>query len=139
MKSAILVMIGLFMVNLAHAADLTSGARQLKSIEKRVHECSVLPYTMEAGRKSYHEIYSQCDDVKVVAKGVATVEIDGHAYVAAISETEDSDADIYNVEIKDLTTGKFLHIDHVFAYGDVMLGLLGGNTTDVQELLIDGN
>ena len=129
MKTGILVVLGLMLTNFAQA-----GRGPLEAVISKVQQCAVLPFTIkDNGQLSYHAMFSQCDEVQIVAPGVATIDLNGHGYVAALTETVDSDEDFYDVDVKDLLSGKIYHIDHVIAYGDVLLGMLSGDTRSVLK------
>jgi len=133
MKKCILVILGAALsLSAAHAAsDLEL---LLPKILNRVAECSVRPYSVSAqGIKTYHAILSHCKDVQVTSPGNALIRIEGHEVRTVLSESADSDGDFYEVTFQDARSGESLVLNSVPAYGDVLLGILGGRSAHLVD------
>ena len=114
-----------------------SVGRYLPNIIDRVSQCSVLPYSLNSdGQKTYHEIVSHCPEVKVVSPGHARIKVAGHTFNANLTEAYDSDGDFYDVNIQDVATGETQVISNVAAYGDILLGVLSGDTAHVSQIQV---
>jgi hypothetical protein len=124
----------------AQAQSSNSVQTHLKSITALVRSCVEQPYTFKAdGTKMYSELVSHCLYVTIVQKGEAKIELSNRAYDAQITESTDSDGDFYDVKIVDLNTHDEYTMPQVLAYGDVLLGVLQGDTHDVPEVLEGGS
>jgi hypothetical protein len=110
----------------------------LSSLTSRVLECSVLPYTVDAsGTKTEHALISHCADVKVVSPGLAEIKVSGTVFRASLKDSPDADGgDLNEVTIQDVSTGEAKVFSNVLAYGDVLRGVLGGDTTHVFQKLV---
>ena len=109
----------------------------MANIVDRVRQCSVLPYTLRNGVKVYHHLVSHCPEVKVLEKGRAKIKVGGHTFTAQLIDTRDTDGDIYNVEIRDYISNDAYTLEGVFAYGDVMLGILNGNIKKIPQVYVN--
>jgi hypothetical protein len=136
MKFSLLIILGV--VSAFAQANASTGSdsitQHLPNIIDRVSKCSFLPFTIDQdGHKSYHAILSHCPEVKVVSPGVAKIKVASHIYQAVLVESRDSDGDFYDVSIQDVRTGENKAFTNIAAYGDILLGVLGGNTEHVME------
>lgn len=114
-----------------------SVAQHFGDIANRVRECSVLPYSVDAnGAKALHALYSHCPEVKVLPEGVAQVRVAGHRYEVTLLASIDSDGDFYDVQIRDVVSNELYTLANTLVYGDVLLGVLGGNTNGLVESYI---
>jgi hypothetical protein len=118
----------------ANASNDNTIDQLIPKIMRQVVTCSVRPFSLNfEGVKTYHAILSHCDAVKVTAPGVAEIKVEGHFVRAALVESENSDGDLYHVNFLDVTTGETKTLKNVAAYGDVLLGVLGGNASQVTD------
>jgi hypothetical protein len=123
-----------------HTSESNSVQMNLTSISDLVRSCVVQPYSIKAdGTKVYAPLKSHCLYVTLINESQAQIQFDRHLYQAQITESRDSDADFYDVLITDLTTNDQMTIPEVLAYGDVLLGVLKGDTHDIPEVLIGGD
>jgi hypothetical protein len=136
MKTTLALILGMTVqLSLANATQSTNLVeRLLPNIMNRVSECSVRPYTVDQnGSKTYHAMISHCPEVQVTSPGVATVKVDAYTFQAVLSESPDSDGDFYHVTIQDVQSGQTAVMQNVPAYGDILLGLMGGNGARIRE------
>ena len=109
----------------------------LHNIVDRVHNCALLPYTInESGARAFHAILSHCPEVKTLANGSAKIKVAGHQYSATLVEATDSDGDFYHVQIKDLDSKEVAILENIPAYGDILLGILSGDTRGIPQVQI---
>lgn len=121
------------------AGEMASTGKYLPNIQDRVRQCVTLPYVYQAdGIRRDQTLISHCPEVKVlpVVNHVksAKIRVAGHQFVATLVETEFTDGDFYDVEIRDLQSNDAYRLYNVAAYGDVLLGVLNGNTKGVVDL-----
>ena len=108
--------------------------RYLPNIIDRVSQCSFLPFTLDKdGQKTYHAVTSHCPEVKVIAPGIAKIKVASHVFNAVLRESPDSDGDFYAVTIQYINSGESQTFPNVAAYGDILLGVLGGNTERLMQ------
>ena len=137
MQKILVVVLGL--ISVVASANAASGIDQvLPSITARVLECSILPYTVDAsGIKTQHALVSHCADVKVVSPGHAEIKVAAGTFHVSLKNSPDADGgDLNDVTIQNIQTGEHKVISNVLSYGDVLLGVLGGDTSHVFEKLV---
>jgi hypothetical protein len=115
--------------------------KYLPNIRDRVRQCTILPFVYDSNRVRKHQsLRSHCPEVKLLSTaeggGVAKIHVYGQQFVARLIETEYTDGDFYDVEIINTSTRESYRIDNVLAFGDVLLGVLGGETKGVTEHLV---
>jgi len=120
----------------ANSVDNTVESH-LSNIRDRVRQCSLLPYTMKENVKVYHPLVSHCPEIKVLTKGLAKIKVGGHIFAARLIETEDTDGDFYDVQIRDFRSNDTYLLHNVLAYGDVLLGILDADTRKIPEVFVD--
>ncbi len=141
-----IVLITLFsnLVSPAVASALTSDhtvEKYLSNIQDRVRQCSVLPYAFDRNQNRVEQaLRSHCPEVRLIqGQGkipAAKINVAGQRFVAQLVETEFTDGDLYDVEIVNLNTKENYRIYNVLAFGDVLLGILGGQTNGVTSTLV---
>ena len=142
MKTVISSIFLIFSMNQALAASFGPGdsvRSHLPNLIDRVRSCSVLPYSLRDGVKVFHALTSHCPEVKVMGPGLAKVKVAAHSYQVALVESEDSDGDFYHVQITDLASRDAIQMNNVAAYGDVLLGVLGGDTRGIVQMPIESS
>lgn len=108
--------------------------RILGYLVDRVRNCAILPYTInDQGRKVYHAIQSHCPEVRVTGPGTARARVATRTFEIRIEESSYSDGDFFDVEFRDVRTGDQQRYEGILAFGDVLLAVLGGNTTGLNE------
>lgn len=142
MKVRAFVIISIWVISGSSAIAAHSVQKLLPNIQDRVRQCSVLPYVINANQVSVsHHLRSHCPEVKVLPRDAqvnrAKIKVAGHQFIATLIETEFTDGDFYDVQIQDLRTGDQLRFFNVPAFGDVLLGVLEGNTTGVESLQLE--
>jgi hypothetical protein len=125
----------------AGSANNHSVEKYLSNIQDRVRQCSVMPFAVDRNQNRVeHALRSHCPEVKLVhlqdAKPAAKINVAGQRFIARLIETEFSDGDFYDVEIINLYTQENYRIYNVLAFGDVLLGVLGGETKGVTSTLL---
>lgn len=115
--------------------------KYLSNIQDRVRQCSILPFIYDQNQNRVeHSLRSHCPEVKLVAAEgrvpSAKINVAGQRFVAQLIETDFTDGDFYDVEIRNLYTNESFRIFNVLAYGDVLLGVLGGQTKGVTSTLV---
>jgi hypothetical protein len=115
--------------------------KYLSNIQDRVRQCSILPFVYDAHRmRKEHAFQSHCPEVKLLpvsgAHAMAKIRVAGHQFIARLIETDFSDGDFYDVEIRNLNTQETYRFDNVLAYGDVLRGVLGGETKGVTSTFV---
>ncbi len=119
------------------ADDSGVSPRILGYLIDRVRNCVVQPYTLnDRNQKVYHALQSHCPEVKVTAPGVARARVAAHHFEIRIEESSYSDGDFFDVEFSDLRTGEKSRYEGILAFGDVLLGALGGRTEGLNEKLV---
>ena len=142
MKTSFLVILSSLVLGSFAQANGTQNATQnaivpyLPYLLNRVENCSINAYTVQNGVKSFHALISHCPEVKVVATGVAKVKVAGQIFQIDLVETERTDGDIYDVVIRNVRTLDEYRIYGVMAYGDVLLGVLKGNTSRLPQVQV---
>jgi hypothetical protein len=121
--------------NDARAVGAVGIEQSVPMLKSRVLECSVLPYTVDAnGTKTEHALISHCADVKVVSPGLAEIKVSGAVFRASLKDSPDADGgDLNDVTLQDVATGESKVYSNVLSYGDVLRGVLGGDTTHVFQ------
>ena len=108
----------------------------LSGLVGRVRNCVKLPVSFDrSGQKILHPLISHCPEVRVVDKGVAKVRVNSHSFRISMKEAKDSDADLYDVLIEDERTHEASMIQSVLAFGDPLLGVLGGKLQGIREVV----
>jgi hypothetical protein len=115
--------------------------KYISNIRDRVRQCSILPYEFNANNvRVERSLRSHCPEVKLIAgKGAlpaAKIHVAGQQFTAQLIETQYSDGDFYDVEIRNVFTNEIFRFDNVLAYGDILLGVLGGETKGVSTAFI---
>ena len=118
---------------LAHATENNSVTTHLSNIQDVVRHCSIVPFTFKNGVKVYHNLLSHCPQVKVLQKGKASVKVGSQTFFITLLESPDSDGDLFHVDIRDYISNDSLVLPNVHAYGDVLLGVLVGDTRGVPK------
>jgi len=127
------------------SVEVTSSShtvqKYLPNIQDRVRQCTILPFVYDSNNvRKEQALRSHCPEVKVVhtSKGHAEAKIHvyGQQFVARLIETEYTDGDFFDVEIINLQSKEALRVYNVLAFGDVLLGVLGGETNGVTEHLV---
>jgi hypothetical protein len=141
MKAVILIIISLVLQSTStFAYHENSVERLLPNIRDRVRNCTILPYLFnEHQMRVEHALRSHCPEVKVLSdrNGAAKIRVAGHQFIATLIETEFSDGDIFDVEISDIVSGDTFRFQNVLAFGDILLGVLEGNTQGVSTSLVN--
>ena len=138
MKNSFTLILGVILHLTAANASPSNGIdRLLPQILKQVVTCSVRPYSVNhEGVKTYHAILSHCAEVKVTAPGVAEIKVNDHLIRATLTESANSDGDLYVVTLQDVNSGESKVANNVPAYGDILLGVLGGNAKNVMDKFV---
>jgi len=115
--------------------------RYLPNIRDRVRQCTILPFVYDANHvRKEHSLRSHCPEVKLISsaqgEAIAKIHVYGQQFVARLIETEYTDGDFFDVEIINVGTRETYRIDNVLAFGDVLLGVLGGELHGVTEHLV---
>ena len=142
MKTVISSILLLFSMNQAIAASFGPGdsvRSHLPNLIDRVRSCSVLPFSYRDGVKVFHALTSHCPEVKVMGPGLAKVKVAAHQYQVSLVEAEDSDGDFYHVQITDLASRDSIQLQNIAAYGDVLLGVLSGDTRGIVQVPVDNS
>ena len=118
-----------------------SVEKYLPNIRDRVRQCTILPFVYDANRiRKQKSLRSHCPEVKLIVNTqgnvVAKIHVYGQQFVARLIDTEYTDGDFYDVEIVNANTRESYRIDNVLAFGDVLLGVLEGETKGVTEHLV---
>ena len=108
----------------------------MHNIRDLIRSCSVLPYSLRDGVKAYHTIRSHCPEVKLVEKHRAKIKLGGNTYYAQLNEVKHSDGDFYDVVIRDYISNEEFVLYNVPAYGDVLLGVLGGHIRKIPQVYV---
>lgn len=140
MKAAIIIL-SLVLQFTSVAASANSVERLLPNIRDRVRQCTIIPFTYNENKtRVEHALKSHCPEVKVLPTAnyqvTAKIKVAGHRFIATLIETEFTDGDFFDVEIRDLESNDVYRIYNALAYGDVLLGVLDGNTRGVTSHLI---
>ena len=137
---SLLMSAGIAKAQISHNGELNSVQSNLPRIANFVRNCVVQPYSIKAdGNKAFGLLKSHCVAVTVIHEKLAQVLYYRHLYQIQILESADSDADFYDVQVTDLVTNEKASMTEVLAYGDVLLGVLGGDTHDVPAVLMGGD
>ena len=141
MKTLILSLITLTTLHgfSAQAADPNGIQAHLRNIQNKVRACSVLPYTFNNGVKVFHHLISHCAEVHVLGKGKAKIKIGGNVYDLALVATRDTDGDIYHIRLRNSLTNEAMTLKNVPAYGDILLGILDGNSRGIPMQYVSGS
>ncbi len=130
-----------FFATLAEAAPMNAvWANRLEKIQNEVRRCTELPYVLKPnGQKQFFTLINRCADIELAAqvKGRfqrARVRTPDGFFTIELIETPMTDGDIYDVRIRDLAARTQIILPAVFAYGDVLLGALGGDLNGVQHV-----
>ncbi len=142
MKAVILIISLLINAQAAFASTGNTVENLLPNIRDRVRQCTVLKYNYTKNHvRNEHALISHCPEVKVIANestsAVAKIRVSGHQFIATLIETQYSDGDFYDVEIRDLVSKDSYRIYNTLAYGDILLGVLEGNTHGVTTSLVN--
>jgi len=144
---ALIILITMF-IQFAPLAVATTQSGSVHTVEKyisnirdRVRQCSILPFAFNANNvRIEHSLRSHCPEVKLIAGHgslpAAKIHVAGQQFTAQLIETQYSDGDFYDVEIRNVFTNETYRFDNVLAYGDVLLGVLGGETKGVSTAFI---
>lgn len=138
MKAVILI-ISLILQSSSTFASVNTVEKLLPNIRDRVRNCTILPYQFDDNKmRVEHALRSHCPEVKVLTdrKGAAKIKVAGHQFIATLIETEFTDGDFFDVEIKDLASGEAFRSYNVLAFGDILLGVLEGNTRGISTSLV---
>lgn len=144
MKAVKLITITLSLLTIsmisASAASASTVESLLPNIRDRVRDCSILPYHYKDNNRVDHAIMSHCPEVKVVpvehGMPQAKIKVAAHTFIATLIETQFSDGDMFDVEIKDVVTNDSYKMTNVLAFGDVLLGVLGGSTNGIRDNML---
>jgi hypothetical protein len=122
-------------------APVHSVERYLSNIRDRVRQCSVLPFVYDAQRnRKEYALQSHCPEVKLIAVSGAhpavKIRVSGQQFMARLIETDFSDGDFFDVEILNLNTQESYRFDNILAYGDILRGVLGGETKGVTDAFL---
>lgn len=140
MNTAIYLILGALSMNTSQAGSqnlLPALQTRMNAVVEQVRACSIIPVTLREEVPVFHALTSQCPEVKVVAPGVAKIKVEGRTYLVSLVESEISDGDLYHVQIKDMSSGEQVRYLNVLAFGDVLLGVLNGNTEGLTQTRID--
>lgn len=139
MKAVILIITLFLQASTSFASEENAVERLLPNIKDRVRNCTILPYLFDENQmRVEYALRSHCPEVKVLEdqKNAAKIKVAGHRFIATLIETELSDGDIFDVEIRDMDSGEIFRFYNVLAFGDVLLGVLEGNTGGVNTSLV---
>jgi hypothetical protein len=139
MKALIFSVLFAFQIIPTAVASNHTVEKYLPNIRDRVRQCSILPFAFDANQvRKEKALQSHCPEVKLIpvagAHAMAKIRVAGHQFVAQLVETDYSDGDVFDVEIRNLNTLETYRIYNVLAFGDVLLGVLGGETKGVSTL-----
>lgn len=129
----LLTLATLFIGSIAGTAQANVVESHLKNIQNQVRACTVLPYTVKHGHRVFQNLISHCPSVKLVAQGKAVIKISGITFQAVLVETEYTDGDLYDVVIRDPKSHDQFRMYNVLAYGDILLGVMAGNTQGIRQ------
>lgn len=119
----------------SNAANGNIVEYHLANIRDLIRSCTILPYAVKDGVRAYHHLKSHCPQVKVYQVtdhvGRARIKLGSHHFLATVRESLGSDEDFYDVEIREVQSKDTFRISGVLAYGDVLLGVLNGNTNGI--------
>jgi hypothetical protein len=107
-----------------------------KNIQNKIRSCVVLPYSVKNQHRVYQNLISHCPEVKVVAKGKASIKVGSNTFQAILVETEYSDGDVFDIVIREARSHDQLRLSNVLAFGDILLGLLGGSFEGLQQTYV---
>jgi hypothetical protein len=131
-----LVAVGLLGASLAHAggSSVQDSPEFWQKLNTLVAQCTVKPYSLVQGVKTYGSLRSFCQEIQVNGDHASFV-LDGEQFSARIEESEDSDGgDLDNVYVQNSSGAVIAQRHNVLAYNDILLGLAGGNV-DSKEVL----
>jgi hypothetical protein len=136
LSAALFLLLGSFAAQpCAHASGVIEFS--LANVRNQIRTCSVLPVTYRDNHvKVYHALVSSCPTVKVFEKGKARIKFEQFEFTAVMAESQDSDGDFYDILITESNTHDSFRLNNVRAYGDVLLGLLGGDLHGVKETYV---
>ena len=144
---AIILIISVVLSSTTAFATGSSVEKFLPNIRDRVRNCTVLPYHYNKNNVRVEQaLLSHCPEVKLVpaidggAAGVkfsAKIRVAAHQYTARLIETAYSDGDFYDVEIRDVVSNEVYRIYNVLSYGDVLLGVLEGQTNGLMTAFVN--
>lgn len=104
-----------------------------KKLNALVAQCSVKPYSLVQGVKTYGPLRSSCQELQTNGNR-ATFVLEGETFFARIEESADSDGgDLDNVYVQNSQGSVIANRHNVLAYDDILLGLAGGNV-DSEEV-----
>ena len=142
MKAVILIISFLISAQAALASTGNTVEKLLPNIRDRVRQCAVLPYSFTKNNvRKDKALVSHCPEVKVLPKVdhkiKAKIRVAGHQFIATLIETQYTDGDFFDVEIVDLASSESYRIYNTLAYGDILLGVLEGNTHGVSTSFVN--
>ncbi len=137
MKTVIYAILGVLIMNTSEANSGSSFPRQLNQLAEQVRSASVIPVTLRDGVPVFHALNSRSSDVKVTGPGQAEIKLGTEIFHVSLLESEISDGDFYHVQILNVNTGEQTRLDDVLAFGDVLLGVLGGDTRGLKQETLD--
>jgi len=132
------IVVSLLAASLAHAdvASVQESPDFWKKLNSLVAQCAVKPYTVVQGVKDYGPLRSLCQELH--ANGTqATFVLEGEKFSARIEESADADGgDLDDLYVQNSEGSVIAQRQNVLAYGDILLGLAGGDveSNDVREV-----
>lgn len=118
---------------LASEAESPARSRFWDQVQNLVLSCAVEPVKVADGRKITGPLRSSCDEVQV-SGNEARLFVDGRWYTAVLTDSAESDGgDLNDIRVEDEKGNVVAELHNVPAFGDVLLGLAGGQAK-VQEV-----
>jgi hypothetical protein len=131
-----LITISLLGAAIAHAdtPPVQESPEFWNKVNTLVAQCTVKPYALVQGVKTYGSLRSTCRELQVSGDQASFI-LDGEQFSARIEESADSDGgDLDNIYVQNSNGAVIAQRHNVLAYNDILLGLAGGNV-DSKEVL----
>jgi hypothetical protein len=141
MQKIFVLVVGLIFSAISAKASMAMPLEKtLPKIVDHVTSCSILPYSIGVdGQQTNHALISRCPTVKIINPGQAEIKVNGEMFLANLEESPDSDGDLYEVTFHNVVTGEKHTFSDVPAFGDILLGVLGGDSSHVlAKQVVDG-
>lgn len=137
MKKLFVGIVGILLLSVSALAEQITEVGPWDGFWDEVHDfvkkCAVQPYVEQGeGQKSFLPLKSICKELTVNGSR-AKFTLKGHQFRATLFDSEFSDGgDINDVVVKDAAGGIVAERNSVLAFGDVLLGLAGGDNNFPQ-------
>ncbi|RYZ66724.1 MAG: hypothetical protein EOP09_12225, partial [Proteobacteria bacterium] len=135
--STLVMMISLWTLPVrADTAEMHASLDQrFSALQSIVREGVILPVTQKAdGNVKLHRLENHSLNIQWESPTRMVLRTEVGEFSVELYESAQSDGDLYDVEITDLKSNERIVNEHVFAYGDVLLGVLGGQTEGLTQL-----